>query len=50
MSENNTSSSATTSAIDLGDEPFAVGHYRTVSNNMTSEGACYNLHLRETHQ
>jgi hypothetical protein len=38
MSENNTSSSATTSAIDLGDEPFAVGHYRTVSNNMTSEG------------
>jgi hypothetical protein len=38
MSEN-TSSSATTSAaiIELADEPFAVGHYRTVSNNMTSE-------------
>jgi hypothetical protein len=38
MSEN-TSSSATTSAaiIELADEPFAVGHYRTVSNNMTSQ-------------
>jgi hypothetical protein len=42
MSENNTSSSATTTTtsaaiIELADESFAVGHYRTVSNNMTSE-------------
>jgi hypothetical protein len=36
MSENNRSSN--TSSINLADEPFAVGHYRTVSNNMTSEG------------
>jgi hypothetical protein len=35
MSEN-TSSSATT-IIELADEPFAIGNYRTVSNNMTSE-------------
>jgi hypothetical protein len=36
MSEGNRSSN--TSTINLADEPFAVGHYRTVSNNMTSEG------------
>jgi hypothetical protein len=27
----------TTTTIELGDEPFAVGHYRTISDNMTSE-------------
>jgi hypothetical protein len=37
MSEDNTSSNISTT-INLADEPFAVGHYRTVSNNMTSEG------------
>jgi hypothetical protein len=37
ISESNTSTNTTT-AIDLADEPFAVGHYRTVSNNMTSKG------------
>jgi hypothetical protein len=35
---NNTSLSANTTSIELSDEPFAVGHYRTVSDNMTSEG------------
>ncbi len=38
MSENNTSSSATTSSattIDLADEPFAVGHYRSVPTNIS---------------
>jgi hypothetical protein len=34
MSENNTSSSATTT-IDLANEPFAVGHYRSVPNNIS---------------
>jgi hypothetical protein len=33
MSENNTSSIATT--IDLTDEPFAVGHYRSVPTNIS---------------
>jgi hypothetical protein len=28
----------TTTTVELADEPFAVGHYRTVSDNMTSEG------------
>ena len=27
-----------TTTVELADEPFAVGHYRTVSDNMTSEG------------
>lgn len=27
----------TTTTIELGDEPFAVGHYRTISDNTTSE-------------
>ena len=33
----NTSLNATTSTVDLTEEPFAVGHYRTVSENMTDE-------------
>jgi len=35
MSENNGFSNTT---INLADEPIAIGHYRTVSNNMTGEG------------
>ena len=34
----NTSLNGTTTTVELADEPFAVGHYRTVSDNMTSEG------------
>jgi len=39
ISDNTTSNPTTTTpTVDLTDEPFAVGHYRTVSDNMTSEG------------
>jgi hypothetical protein len=34
---NATTSSATTSTVELTEEPFAVGHYRTVSENITDE-------------
>lgn len=46
----------TTTTIELGDEPFAVGHYRTISDNMTSETDAEfslkrcNLQLKETLQ
>jgi hypothetical protein len=33
-----TTTTTTTTTVELADEPFAVGHYRTVSDNMTSEG------------
>jgi hypothetical protein len=33
----NTSLNATTSTVELTEEPFAVGHYRTVSENITDE-------------
>jgi hypothetical protein len=33
-----TPTTTTTTTVELADEPFAVGHYRTVSDNMTSEG------------
>jgi hypothetical protein len=33
-----TLTTTTTTTVELADEPFAVGHYRTVSDNMTSEG------------
>ncbi len=35
---NNMSLSANTTSIELSDEPFAIGYYRTLSDNMTSEG------------
>jgi hypothetical protein len=36
-SSNATTTTNVTSRVELADEPFAVGHYRTVSDNMTSE-------------